>query len=71
MAKYTQLTTTAGLQIDDIIYTDTHGGKVPCRVVEVRHDVNTVFAPYQRIWDKYKTRGEFDVGSPVSYFYKK
>jgi len=71
MAKYTQLTTTAGLQNNDIIYTDTHGGKTPCRVVEIRHDVNTVFAPYQSVWDKYKTRSEFDHCSPVGYFYKK
>ena len=71
MAKYTQLTTTQGLQVDDIVYTDTHGGLTECVVVEVYHEHNTVFAPYKRVWDKYHNRSQFDVGSPVSYYYKK
>jgi hypothetical protein len=71
MRKYTNLTSTADLNVGDIIYTDTHGGKTPCRVVEIRHDINAVFAPYQVVWDKYKYRSEFDVCNPVNFYYVK
>jgi hypothetical protein len=68
-SKYIRLTTTAGLNVGDIIYTDTHGGKTPCRVVEINHDDNTVFAPYQETWDKYQTRSKFEFPRLVTDYY--
>ena len=70
-SMYTRLTTTAGLNVGDIIYTDTRNGKAPCRVVEINHDNNTVFAPYQETWDIYQTRSKFEFPRMVTDYYVK
>jgi hypothetical protein len=52
MSKYTQLTTTQGLQVGDTIYMPTHGGKRAMIILTVNHERNTVAAVFKEIYDK-------------------
>lgn len=86
MSKYTQLTTTNGINPDDVIYMPTHHGQTPCTVLEVNPENNTVKAVFKELLDGLNKPGAFahpDVAKemilnsglaqfmPVTGYYKK
>jgi len=52
MSKYTQLTTTADLNVGGVVYSPAHGGQKPSTIISINHENNAIKTIYSSIYDR-------------------